>query len=109
MTKHILNDIEDHAFEALASGFEQEVGEQRHHGKNHLIWQVARRLTSRITFDCERESCYLIFDTSLTVLEVERTLEHLFDVNGVSVNLYGHVDRIDRWGDWLRIVDYKSV
>ena len=104
MTKHMLNDIKNHALEVLASGFEQEVGEQRHHGKNHLIWQVARRLTSNY-FDCEREA---LNDTSLTVLEVERTLEHLFDVNGVSVNLYGHVDRIDRWGDWLRIVDYKS-
>lgn len=104
LDKDLLVAIEADTLAAIDTGFEKEVGEQRHYGKNHLIWQVANRLTTNY-FQKEREE---VDNTSLTILEAERTLQHHIEVNGVGVNLYGHVDRVDRLGDTLRIVDYKS-
>jgi CRISPR/Cas system-associated exonuclease Cas4 (RecB family) len=42
------------------------------------------------------------------VLELENQYSYQIDVNGIKVNLLGKIDRIDRVGDQLRIVDYKS-
>ena len=104
LSKELLGDIENITLQAIAKGFEKEVGQQRLHGKNHLIWQVANRLTSNY-FTKERE---LLDQSPLTLLEVERTLEYQIDIDGIDFNLYGHVDRVDKSGDVLRIVDYKS-
>lgn len=105
LTNELIDTIESDALDYISDGFKKEVGERMHQGKNHLIWQVAMRLTSNY-FDTERTS--LEGGKALSVKEVERTLEHSLYVGGQSVTLSGIVDRVDRYDGDLRIVDYKS-
>ena len=106
LTREKLDSIEQDTLDFIAEGFEKEVGQRMHQGKNHLIWQVAKRLTSNY-FDKERQ-CVQDIDEALKVLEVERSLEHQLEVDGVQFNVFGNVDRVDVIGDAVRIVDYKS-
>ena len=106
LTREKLDSIEQDTLDFIAEGFEKEVGQRMHQGKNHLIWQVAKRLTSNY-FDKERQ-CVQDSDEALKVLEVERSLEHQLEVDGVQFNVFGNVDRVDVIGDAVRIVDYKS-
>ena len=39
---------------------------------------------------------------------MERSLSYPINVNGMEFNLFGNVDRVDRVGDSVRIIDYKS-
>ena len=77
-----------------------------HQGKNHLIWQVARRLTANY-FEKERE-CVNNTDYALKVIEVERTLDYKFKIQGTEVKMLGNVDRVDVLENSIRIIDYKS-
>ena len=44
----------------------------------------------------------------LTIVDLERDLSRVMQVNGLTITLKGQADRIDRVGDTLRIIDYKS-
>ena len=79
-------------------------------GKNRLSFEMAKKLTenflkSEIKFLSEQKE--LVFIESLES-RFEEMIE--IEVNGVQkkVNLMGFVDRIDRVGDKIRIIDYKS-
>ena len=78
-------------------------------GKNLLIFNVAKKfvnnfLKQEIKFLKELETK----GKSLTILEIEETLEADFEINGINFKLTGKADRIDRIGDTIRIVDYKT-
>jgi ATP-dependent helicase/DNAse subunit B len=67
---------------------------------------VAQRLTSNY-FDAEQRflsEC----EESFFLTDVERSLNYSLNVDGIDFNLFGNVDRVDRVGDSIRIIDYKS-
>ena len=79
-------------------------------GKNLLTYQMANELTERflkseIKFLSEQQE--LVF---IEALEKEYSALIPVEVNGEvkEVNLRGFIDRIDRVGDQIRIIDYKS-
>ena len=79
-------------------------------GKNRLSFEMAKKLThnflkAEVTFLSEQKE--LVFIESLES-RFEEMIE--IEVNGVQkkVNLMGFVDRIDRVGNKIRIIDYKS-
>ena len=102
----LLDEIKNTTLMAITEGFQKEVGERMNHGKNHLLYQVAQRLTSNY-FEAEQHflsEC----EESFFVTDVERSLSYPINVNGMEFNLFGNVDRVDRLGDSVRIIDYKS-
>lgn len=79
-------------------------------GKNLLSYQMAIELTQRFL---KSEVNFLSQQTEpvfIEALEQEYSTIVPIDVNGMSkqVNLRGFIDRIDRIGDKIRIIDYKS-
>jgi len=102
----LLDEIKNTALTAITEGFQKELGERMNYGKNHLLYQVAQRLTTnyfeaenRFLSECEK---------TLYVTDVERSLSYSLNVKGMEFNLFGNVDRVDRVGDSVRIIDYKS-
>jgi len=79
-------------------------------GKNLLSYEMAMSLTKRFL---KAEIAFLSKQTELVFIEsLEAKYERAIDVevNGElkKVNLRGFIDRIDRVGDKIRIIDYKS-
>jgi hypothetical protein len=79
-------------------------------GKNLLSFQMANELTKRILLK-EREFISQLSDP-LFIEYVEFTMvgEMEIEVNGESrkIQLKGIADRIDSYGDQIRVIDYKS-
>ena len=57
----LLDDIKNTTLMAIAEGFQKEVGERMNYGNNHLLYEVAQRLTSnyfaaesRLLSECEK-------------------------------------------------------
>lgn len=79
-------------------------------GKNLLSYRMAQELTERFL---KSEKDFLMRQEApvyIEALEREYSKQVSIDVNGVPkmVRLRGFIDRIDRIGDRIRIVDYKS-
>lgn len=79
-------------------------------GKNLLSYQMAQELTERFL---KSEKVFLEKQTQLVfieALEQEYSTEIEVEVRGElkKVRLRGFIDRIDRVGDTVRIIDYKS-
>ncbi|GAB4040968.1 PD-(D/E)XK nuclease family protein [Spirosoma jeollabukense] len=75
-------------------------------GMNLLLYELAQKLM----LDFQRQQSKL---TGLTVIGTEQTLDTYLTVpiNGgvsIQVRIAGKVDRIERYGDIIRIVDYKT-
>lgn len=75
-------------------------------GMNLLLYELAQKLM----LDFQREQSKL---TGLTVIGTEQTLETylmvpLADGQEIRVRIAGKVDRIEQFGDQIRIVDYKT-
>ena len=102
----LLAEIRNTTLTAISLGFQKEVGERMNYGKNHLLYQVAKRLTSNYfaaenNFLCELTKTFIITD-------VEVPLKYCLNVEGIKFNLFGNIDRIDKLGNLVRIIDYKS-
>ena len=79
-------------------------------GKNLLSYQMAMELTERFL---KSEIIFISQQTELVfieALEQEYSTVVEIEIQGVikKVNLRGFIDRIDRVGDQIRIIDYKS-
>ncbi|GAB4013808.1 PD-(D/E)XK nuclease family protein [Spirosoma migulaei] len=75
-------------------------------GMNLLLYELAQKLM----LDFQREQSKL---AGLTVIGTEQTLETylmvpLVDGQEIRVRIAGKVDRIEQFGDQIRIVDYKT-
>ncbi|CAN5228256.1 PD-(D/E)XK nuclease family protein [soil metagenome] len=75
-------------------------------GMNLLLYELAQKLM----LDFQRQQSKL---TGLTVIGTEQTLETYLTVPldggaSIQVRIAGKVDRIERYGDIIRIVDYKT-
>ena len=106
LTHDRLDEVKKETLQLISDGFDKEIGTRKHHGKNHLVWQVANKLIRNL-FEKEKEYIEEI-NTFHKVIEVERTLTQTLQVNSIDVQLYGNVDRVDVTGDFIRIVDYKT-
>jgi len=106
LTAEHLDHLQELTLALIDEGFKKEVGQGMYQGKNHLIWKVAQRLTMNY-FDTEKQFLKDITEP-LRVTDTERTLPLELTVKGVDFKLFGNVDRVDKIGDSIRIVDYKS-
>lgn len=98
-----------------AAFLEYHPGGELEEGKNLLLVHMARR-TLRNFLDQEKETLKKAAKDNqlLTLLGLETTLEA--ELRGVNigndyqgpVKIYGKADRIDRLGNLLRIIDYKT-
>lgn len=79
-------------------------------GKNLLSYEMAKELTKRFL---KSEKAFLEQQSQpvfIEALEQSYNVEVEIEVNGAKkkVNLRGFIDRIDRVGDAIRIIDYKT-
>lgn len=54
------------------------------------------------------ERKFLEENKQLSIIDTEKELEKYFDIQGHKVRLHGFADRIDKVGDEIRIIDYKT-
>ena len=102
----LLAEIRNTTLTAISLGFQKEVGERMNYGKNHLLYQVAKRLTSNYF---AAENNFLCESTkNLIITDVEVPLKYSLTVEEIKFNLFGNIDRIDKLGNLVRIIDYKS-
>ncbi len=104
--KGFLPRVTDELFKQFKTEFsENEIS----NGKNLLIFNVAKKF---VTNFLKQEIKFLktleLGGEYLTILEIEETLEAKLDRNGVQFKITGKADRIDRIGNTIRIVDYKT-
>ena len=78
-------------------------------GKNYLSLKIAEKLTSDF-LKLEKKQISFLNEQNLdiNILELEQFIHTKLKVEGLEFELSGKVDRIDKIGDKLRIVDYKT-
>ena len=102
----LLAEIRNTTLTAISLGFQKEVGERMNYGKNHLLYQVAKRLTSN--YFAAENNFLSELTKNLIITDVEVPLKYSLTVEGIKFNLFGNIDRIDKLGNLVRIIDYKS-
>lgn len=104
--KHALGEVDKLLTEVLDEQFHHG---RSHAGRNHLLEAVARM---QITNFLESEIKLLEKGDKIIILALEKELAHTLKVttNNVENNVVikGTADRIDKWNDYTRIIDYKS-
>jgi ATP-dependent helicase/nuclease subunit B len=80
-------------------------------GKNYLSFEMANELITQF-LKSEKENLLKNTDKSLYIIGLEANLNTsiTLNLNGEqkAVNIKGFIDRIDKWDNQLRIIDYKS-
>ena len=78
-----------------------------HTGFNHLNSQMMKKMINNF-IRYERE--FLKSSNTMEIIGLEKELHCSFEIpeHEITVNLVGHVDRIDKVGDKIRILDYKT-
>ena len=74
-------------------------------GFNYLNKTVINSMLKNF-IKCERE--FLEAGNQLSIIDTEKELSHELDYQGNKVLLHGFADRIDKIGDEIRIIDYKT-
>ncbi len=71
------------------------------HGKNVMVFEVIRRyLLQFLKLEKAR--------APFTIVELERKVEHLYNSNGLQLNIGGYIDRLESKDGILRVMDYKT-
>jgi ATP-dependent exoDNAse (exonuclease V) beta subunit len=103
-----------HALENVDSLLAEALDQQFHHGRihegrNHFLESVAK---IQITNFLKSEIRNIEKGDEIKVVALEKELAHSIqiDVGGAAkeVVVAGKADRIDRWNDYTRIIDYKT-
>lgn len=106
MIASMLNQVVPACRDAFRKSFP---GEETDVGKNHLAGKIAQRYISQYL---DREKVWIRSQESKrvtnTVIGLEQVIETTRDVDGSAVRFYGKADRIDRMGNVVRIIDYKT-
>ena len=80
-----------------------EYGEQvKTTGTNYLVLDIAKQMVKTF-LDFERQHIL-----PCEILMVEQNLRTSFEVDDLECALTGKVDRVDRWQNKIRIIDYKT-
>ena len=80
------------SLEALNSILQQKFKQRLEQGKNYLLHQVAQQMCRQF-IATEKEQ--IVAGESLQLQSLEQSLAHQLDVGGLSVKLFGKVDRVD--------------
>lgn len=78
-----------------------------HQGKNLIIFEVAKRYVYNFL---KKELQEIKDGHSIEILGIEQSAEGNLDIPGLGfpIKINGKVDRIDRFDDTIRIIDYKT-
>lgn len=89
--------------------FEEEFGSSYKRGKNYLSYKVAERFANTfITNEIDRLKELEKSGVYVTLMAREQRLERKLEWNDKSIKLKGFADRVDRMGDTIQIIDYKT-
>ncbi len=75
------------------------------HAYNKLAFEIAKRFVERVV---EFELNKRIKKEEVQLISLENKISHSLQFEGVSVNLNGYIDRIDRNANGINIIDYKT-
>lgn len=75
------------------------------HGPNYLAFEVAKK---QINGFIKRQIAEVKLSEPITILGLEKQFSCQIMVKGKSIRLKGVIDRIDRVGNQIRILDYKT-
>lgn len=73
-------------------------------GFNYLNKLLIKKLIKSF-IDFEKQQ---LKDSNISILNLETKLTHLINIDGIDVKLEGRADRIDKVGNTIRILDYKT-
>jgi ATP-dependent helicase/nuclease subunit B len=114
LTPELISAMTKQADEAVLRGFEKKYsGSDVNFGKNLLLVNVAKMMVRRfLGFEKKLVEKLALENKEMKVLYIEErvTGKTVITVKGkeIRVNLKGFIDRVDRVGGALRIIDYKS-
>tara|TARA_B100000963_G_scaffold348361_1_gene355834 strand:- start:1063 stop:3810 length:2748 start_codon:yes stop_codon:yes gene_type:complete len=74
-------------------------------GNNYISLKVALKLLSEF-FSYEKKQ--LERETKINILYKEKTYSSYLEIDGSVFKITGNIDRIDMYGEFLRIIDYKT-
>lgn len=111
LTSDFILQLENDMEKVLIETFEKDFLTNIHNGKNHLIYQVALQyIKNFLNFEKKRIS---MAKEPIYILSLEQKLECDWEISmenneKVPLKLYGNADRIEKEGDLIRIIDYKT-
>ena len=91
--------------EALNAILQEKFKHRLVQGKNHLLHQVAQQMC-RHFLATEKEQ--IVKGELLKLQSLEQSIAYQLEVGGLSVKLFGKVDRVDLLNGQCRIIDYKT-
>jgi hypothetical protein len=106
--------IED--YKHLESEFDQSLTQQyakfhggntRRTGRNYLIFEALKHYGHTLL---KVEKKKIVAGATIEILSLEKEVQNtlVLPSSGATIALKGHIDRIDRYNDQIRIIDYKS-
>jgi len=114
LTREILHSLNENTGAAVEEAFRKKFsGSAIHYGKNHLMLRVAGFMIRNFLkkeSDLVKASAEKGATISVVMLEqiLRRTINIPFEDRELTVTIKGFVDRIDRVGDHLQVIDYKT-
>ncbi len=105
LSKEMINEMESRAELVLAQTFGNEFpGIQLTEGLNRITFAVAGHFIKNL-LNSEKNT---VETMPPVVLEQEKRIHKQLTVNGKKINIKGTIDRLDRVGGQIRIIDYKT-
>lgn len=78
-------------------------------GENYLAYEASKNYVKQfLKAECEWLEEARKSGKEVRIIDIEKELESEIEIQGVKIKLRGFADRIDRVGDTLRIIDYKT-
>lgn len=110
ISESFLNRIKNEYKNELEKRFQQEFGKgDIYNGQNLLLRKVAERY---VELFIENERAQIKEGISCTIIDLElnmtRSLDFNFDGEPLKIKFQGSADRVDRLGDVVRVIDYKT-
>ena len=110
LTESFLDEIKKEYKDELEKRFQEEFGKgDIYHGQNLLLRKVAERYVE-LFIENERAIVKKGITCSIIDLELQllRSLELKIEDEVLNVKFQGSADRVDRLGDTVRVIDYKT-
>lgn len=78
-------------------------------GENYLAFEASKTYVKQfLRAECEWIEEFRKQGKAVEIVSIEEELQREIEIQGVKIKLRGFADRIDRVGDTLRIIDYKT-
>jgi hypothetical protein len=100
-----VEDFENKYIDQLNTRFNEVYAESEHQkGQNRIHYEIAKSSIGRF-LELERK---FLKTRKVEIIGLEKYLETIIQISGFEVKLKGKIDRIDKQGDLLRIIDLKT-